>query len=239
MRCLRAPPWSNLVSFRGYPRLTAPIRGKTRLIASNGAIKFSGGFPRLIRGCTRQTATARNEPQAIAPSSTYLHEVASSCEIEKFAGKQRCRSSVAGVARSCTKKLFYFSSSPVADATITPSNGKARVLTPFKNSPLKLLRSRLSPGASMHIGKSSQLKANQGNYQVKPPIFLAHNHTHNPNLTPNLNAAKNARPGIGSQRTVNVGNYRRSKNPVVAPVSRPAGNEDVLSYSAPISAVQR
>jgi len=50
-------PWLNLLRFRAYPRLTAPIRGKSRLFALNRAKKFSGSSRACNRGCTLRTAS--------------------------------------------------------------------------------------------------------------------------------------------------------------------------------------
>ena len=79
VRCLRAPLWLSLVSFRGYPRLTAPVRGKTRLNAPNRAKKFSGEFPRLNRGCATETATTPQVPARDCINLHLLARLASTC----------------------------------------------------------------------------------------------------------------------------------------------------------------
>ena len=55
--------------FRAYPRLTAPIRGKSRLFAPNRAKNFSG-VP------APATAVALLAPQVIAPTCINLHTLA-------------------------------------------------------------------------------------------------------------------------------------------------------------------
>ena len=57
------------VQFRGYPRLTAPDRGKTRLNAPNRAKIFSGGSRASIRACATPTATPVH-PSALARTNT-------------------------------------------------------------------------------------------------------------------------------------------------------------------------
>jgi len=117
-------------SFRAYPRLTAINRGKTRLIAPKPHEKFYGRFPRLIRGCATEAATA-----------------------------PPCRSTI--------------SHQPSADQNLTPTNGKSRLLTPFKKVCSKPLQPRVSSHLKVNIGKYSQLK---------PLKYFAHDLTHDPNL---------------------------------------------------------
>src|SRR5436190_7457916 len=57
------------VQFRGYPRLTAPDSGKTRLNAPNRAKNFSGGSRASIRACATPTATPVH-PSALARTNT-------------------------------------------------------------------------------------------------------------------------------------------------------------------------
>ena len=66
---LPSRPSVPLSLFRGYPRLTALIRGKSRLIAPNRTQKFSGGSRACSRGCT--LGTASNRPK--------LHQLAHAC----------------------------------------------------------------------------------------------------------------------------------------------------------------
>src|SRR5204862_34582 len=63
------------VQFRGYPRLTAPDSGKTRLNAPNRAKIFSGGSRASIRACATPTATPVH-PSALARTNTAATKMA-------------------------------------------------------------------------------------------------------------------------------------------------------------------
>jgi hypothetical protein len=140
------PVCPNSLSFRGYPRLTAPNHRKSPANPLNRAKNFSGGSRVSIRGC------ATNCPN--------LRLLVLTC----------AKKEIAGIARSCRKKIFYFFPEPAANMSVTPTNGKSRLLTPFKKNSPKPLRGRLFG----HIGKSSRIKLNKGKYnQLKPPGFSA------------------------------------------------------------------
>ena len=161
---------SNPPSFRAYPRLTADKRAKTPLNRLNRAKNFSGGSRASIRGCARETATA---PQRIATTRTNLRLLAR-------------------LARSCAKKLFYFSCWPADDAAVTPTNGKSRLLTPFKkNSPKPLrhphnltrhpnLNLPVPPALTLTYGRQWTLIVAKSNLSKRRPSSLSLNTLRSP-----------------------------------------------------------
>ena len=195
------PPCLNLASFRGYPRLTAPIRGKTRLFAPNRAKNFSGGSRACSRGCASETATA---PQDLATTRTNLHLLAGlapTCAEKKFAGcrpgpptrrtgpvrRWACRlasncSSLHQLALTCAKKYFC------GFAFVVPPSGGLRVL---RGSVVGLP----NPNPNLNLNRRAPLR-------------------HNPTCNPNLNLRR-----LGSslaltpwsQTKAIVANCRRSK----------------------------
>ena len=123
---LRGPqcsPWLNLLPFRGYSRLTAPIRGKTRLIAPNRAKIFSGGFRACNRGCTLRPASNCHN----------LHQLAHTCAKRYFCAKRNSSYSLGALRGS------------VVRTGVTPTNGKSRLLTPFKKFSRKPLHHNHDP----------------------------------------------------------------------------------------------
>ena len=62
--------------FRAYPRLTAPNRGKTRLIVLVRAKIFSGGSRASIRGCAESATRPATALQELATTCTNSHQLA-------------------------------------------------------------------------------------------------------------------------------------------------------------------
>ena len=104
--------------FRAYPRLTAPIRGKSRLIAPNRTQKFSGGSRACSRGCT--LGTASNRPK--------LHQLAHTCAkkcglFTEFRGsnpnKLSFSASLPQILNACLTPPYRFLTGPIALLTGT------------------------------------------------------------------------------------------------------------------------
>ena len=74
------------------PRLTAPNRGKTRLIELNHAKNFSGGSRASIRGCATGPATAPQDPATTRINLRLLAGLAPTCTEKNF-----CRFALIGV----------------------------------------------------------------------------------------------------------------------------------------------
>jgi hypothetical protein len=72
---LPSRPSVGLPSFRAYPRLTAPIRGKPRLIAANRAQKFSGVPAPATAVAQLRLQAMRNTLQPLAPTCPYLRDL--------------------------------------------------------------------------------------------------------------------------------------------------------------------
>src|SRR5688572_18284939 len=107
-----------------------------------------------FRGCATGIATV---PQDLATTRTNLHQLArlaSTCGENKL-----CRGEKYGVPPLGGRPDF-----------LTPTNGNSRLLTPTNAQ--NILRGNGCPGP--RIGKSSQVKVNQGKYrQLKPAKYVA------------------------------------------------------------------